>query len=260
MKIDMHCHVHEGSVDSKVHLAEYIDILREKGIGGMLVTDHDTYNGYRAWKNLCKNEKYKDFVVLQGIEYDTLDAGHILVIMPAGTKMRILELRGMPLVQLMRVVHRNGGILGPAHPGGGKFLSFGNSVEGRSKSRIIGQFDFVEGFNACETEKSNQYAQRLALKYGLPMVGGSDAHNPRCVGLGYTEFEEDVRTEDDLIRMIRKKKSAVGKGGYYGHTLKKRMGPFGELLNYLYFLYNYEEAVRHSKKREETLRKEAPDE
>ena len=47
MKIDMHCHVREGSIDSKVPIEEFIKKLQSKGIGGMLVTDHDTYNGYR---------------------------------------------------------------------------------------------------------------------------------------------------------------------------------------------------------------------
>ncbi len=75
MKIDMHCHVREGSIDSKVPIEEFIKKLQSKGIGGMLVTDHDTYNGYRHWKNTVKGRKYKDFVVLKGIEYDTLDAG-----------------------------------------------------------------------------------------------------------------------------------------------------------------------------------------
>ena len=95
MKIDMHCHVREGSIDSKVPIEEFIKKLQSKGIGGMLVTDHDTYNGYRHWKNTIKGRKYKDFVVLKGIEYDTLDAGHILIIMPQGVKMRLLELRGL---------------------------------------------------------------------------------------------------------------------------------------------------------------------
>ena len=54
MKIDMHCHVREGSIDSKVPIEEFIKKLQSKGIGGMLVTDHDTYNGYRHWKNTIK--------------------------------------------------------------------------------------------------------------------------------------------------------------------------------------------------------------
>ena len=50
MKIDMHCHVKEGSIDSKVGVEEYITLLKEQGFQGMVITDHDTYNGYRYWK------------------------------------------------------------------------------------------------------------------------------------------------------------------------------------------------------------------
>ena len=52
----------------------------------MVITDHDTYNGYRYWKENIKGKKHTDFVVLKGIEYDTRDAGHILVIMPEGVE------------------------------------------------------------------------------------------------------------------------------------------------------------------------------
>ena len=94
MKIDMHCHVKEGSIDSKVGVEEYITILKKHGFQGMVITDHDTYNGYRYWKENIKGKKHTDFVVLKGIEYDTRDAGHILVIMPEGVKMRLLEIAG----------------------------------------------------------------------------------------------------------------------------------------------------------------------
>ena len=30
MKIDMHCHVKEGSIDSRVGIEEYIEILKKK--------------------------------------------------------------------------------------------------------------------------------------------------------------------------------------------------------------------------------------
>ena len=66
MKIDMHCHVREGSVDSRVSLDEYITTLKEKGFDGMLITDHDTYHGYRHWKYHMKGKVHEDFVVLKG--------------------------------------------------------------------------------------------------------------------------------------------------------------------------------------------------
>ena len=48
MKIDMHCHVKEGSIDSKVSLEDYITLLKKKEFQGMVITDHNTYNGYRC--------------------------------------------------------------------------------------------------------------------------------------------------------------------------------------------------------------------
>ena len=51
MKFDMHCHTKEGSMDGKVMIEEYIRTLKRKGFGGMLVSDHDSYDGYREWKN-----------------------------------------------------------------------------------------------------------------------------------------------------------------------------------------------------------------
>ena len=54
MKFDMHCHTKEGSMDGKVMIEEYIRTLKRKGFGGMLVSDHDSYDGYREWKNAIK--------------------------------------------------------------------------------------------------------------------------------------------------------------------------------------------------------------
>ena len=112
MKLDMHCHTKEGSPDCKLELLENIKILKQKGFQGMLITDHDSYKAYRYYKKLP--HKPKDFVVLKGIEYDTIDAGHMLIVMPTGVKLPILELRGLPVMLLIEIVHHYGGIIGPA--------------------------------------------------------------------------------------------------------------------------------------------------
>ena len=141
----------EGSPDSKVPLDEYITKLKEHGFDGMLITDHDTYKGYRHWKYNMKGKVHEDFVVLKGIEYDTCDGGHIICIMPEGVKMRLLELRGLPVAALIDFVHRHGGILGPAHPCGEKYLSFTNTKKYYQAPEIMKRFDFIEAFNACES-------------------------------------------------------------------------------------------------------------
>lgn len=238
MKLDMHCHVKEGSPDSKVSLDEYITKLKANGFDGMLITDHDTYKGYRHWKYKMKGKVHDDFVVLKGIEYDTCDGGHILCIMPEGVKMRLLEIRGLPVATLIEFVHRHGGILGPAHPCGEKYMSYANTNRYFKSPELIKRFDFIEAFNACESEESNAGAKKLAQKYKKPGIGGSDAHKIECVGMAYTILPERVTCENELIALIRKKVPIEANGSLYGKTVKEKMGKVSKLYSYSFWLYN----------------------
>ena len=189
----MHCHVKEGSIDSKVSLDEYITLLKERGFDGMLITDHDTYKGYRHWKYQMKGKVHDDFVVLKGIEYDTCDGGHIL---------------------------------------------------------CIKRFDFIEVFNACESAESNARALKLAQKYKKPGIGGSDAHRPNCVGMGYTILPERVTCETELIALIRSKSSVIETGGsLYGKTTKDKMGKADKILTYSFWFYNKAGTIMRKRKR-----------
>lgn len=236
MKLDMHCHTKEGSPDGKLELLENIAILKEKGYQGMLITDHNSYKAYRYYKKLA--DKPDDFVVLKGIEYDTINAGHMLVIMPTGAKLPILELRGLPLLLLIEIVHLYGGILGPAHPCGEKFLSIKNTLRGNISDDIYRKFDFIEGYNACEDADSNMRAMTLAARFDLPCFGGSDSHKPDCAGFGYTVLQENITSETELIEYIRAKKPTMIGGLHYTHTTKSKLGKVNNVLVYSFWVYN----------------------
>lgn len=255
MKLDMHCHVKEGSPDSKISLDEYITILKANGFDGMLITDHDTYNGYRHWKNSMKGKVHDDFVVLKGVEYDTSDGGHILVIMPEGVKMRLLELKGLPVSVLIDVVHRHGGVLGPAHPCGEPYMSFTNTRRYYKSPELMKRFDFVEVFNACEPLESNEKAAKLAHKYGKVGIGGSDAHNAIAAGMAYTEIPEYVTCETELISLIRKNTRFEVGGMLYNKTLKDKLGKANKILVYSFWVYNRagELIKRRQRRRKSTL-------
>lgn len=59
MKIDMHCHTKEGSIDGKVPIEEYISMLKAQGFGGMLVTDHDSYGDTAIGKRILKGKSMR---------------------------------------------------------------------------------------------------------------------------------------------------------------------------------------------------------
>lgn len=258
MKLDMHCHVKEGSIDSKVSLDEYISKLKECGFDGMLITDHDTYKGYRHWKYKMKGKVHEDFVVFKGIEYDTRDGGHILCIMPEGVKMRLLELRGMSVSVLIDFVHRHGGILGPAHPCGEKYMSFAQTKKYYVSPEIIKRFDFIEAFNACEPDSSNMGALKLAERYKKPGIGGSDSHKLDCVGKGYTILPEFVTCETELISLIRRKVPIEAGGTLYTRTTKERIGKASKLLTYSFWIYNKGGAILKGRKRKIKSEEENP--
>lgn len=237
MKLDMHCHTKEGSPDGKVALLDNIALLKEKGYNAMLITDHNSYKAYRYYQKL--ENKPKDFTVLCGIEYDTLDAGHIIVIMPTNVLPKIMELRGLPVGILIDIVHRYGGVLGPAHPCGEKFLSIFNTHIGKLlQENLMKKFDFIEAYNACEDNYSNLCAKELVHKYQLPAFGGSDSHKEDCVGLGYTILQKNVANEDELIQYIKEKCPTIADGSHYFHTTKQKLGKVNNVLVYSFWFYN----------------------
>lgn len=220
MKFDMHCHTKIGSIDSKVTIESYINILKEAGYDGILVADHDSYKGYYNWLNNRETMPDSNFVVIKGVEYDTSDAGHFLIIMPDHIDLKVLQIRGMKVAMLIEIVHHFGGILGPAHPFGVRSSSamFFKTIT-RNKA-ILNEFDFFEGFNTCESIKSNRIAQILARRYNKPCTGGSDAHEEKYLGMAFTEFDIDIKTNNDMIKAI-KEDHIVAFGGTEREFTKK---------------------------------------
>lgn len=212
VKFDMHCHAKEGSVDARVSIVEYARELKQMGYQGMLITDHDSYRSYRAWEAYKKEHPHESFQVIKGIEYDTIDAGHFLVIMPDDVDLRILEIRGLPALLLIALVHRYGGIVGIAHPYGSEFTSVNRAVKMPGYRLILSQCDFIETFNAAETPESNQKAQQLAMHLNKPGIGGSDSHLFSGLGTGFTMFDAEITCAGDMIRAI-KQESAQQVGG-----------------------------------------------
>ncbi len=197
----MHCHTKEGSLDSNVPVETFARQFRILGYDGFMIADHNSYRGCKAWDRISELPEFRDITVIRGIEYDTKDAGHILVIMPDGVYPRILRARGMRLARLIRLVHILGGVCGPAHPYGAGASSLMSL--GKVNPKIIRNMDFIEVFNTCELPESNMLAAQLAQKFHLPGVGGSDAHKERYIGMAYTDFNHHITCNNDMIHAIK---------------------------------------------------------
>lgn len=204
MKFDLHCHTKEGSVDAKVSIFDFANKLIDLGFDGMLVTDHNSYKGYDAWEANADNIKLNGpFVMLKGLEYDTGDGGHFICILPDKVKTRMLEARGMKVKDLVKVVHRLGGVLGPAHPYDTGYYAYMHTRASRKDPFLIKKFDFIEGFNSCAKPFSNVQSRILAILHKKVMTAGSDSHKIEVVGTAFTEIDYPITCNDDLIKAIK---------------------------------------------------------
>ncbi len=238
MRFDMHCHTKEGSLDGHVPLRDYVQRLKELGYDGMMITDHNSYKAYRYYTRHADDEVFRDFVVLKGIEYDTPDGGHILIVMPSDTAFPIFEFRGMPVRLLIEIVHACHGILGPAHPTGEKYLSITNCRYYHKHPEVLKQFDFIEVYNSCITDEANEQALALAEQFDLPRTAGTDAHKMDCIGLAHTDFDRPITSEDDLIDYMKTSHTTVCEGSHYPGTSRDHLGYIYDMQLRLWSWYN----------------------
>ena len=140
-------------------------------------------------------------------EFDT-HQGHIIALgVPSGIYVRSVE-------ELRPRVLDAGGLMILAHP----FRFYPSSLsllysgwhepgewppERLAEHPLFGLVDAVEAWNYRATHAQNELAEACALIRGLPIVGGSDSHAPEDVGSFATEFEDDIRTTDQLMAAIR---------------------------------------------------------
>lgn len=239
-KYDLHCHVHEGTPDSNVYIKQYIDALIEKGFLGMLITDRNTYEGYRQFEKFSKDKipENVEFYVLKGLEYDTADAGHMLVIMPSGKDYSALENRGMKLEDLISFVHGHDGIIGPAHGFGDAFFSIYSTGRYKYDKGVTFDFDFIEGYNSTQDDEDNLKCRQMAARFGKPIIGGSDSHSLDSVGMAHTSFESIIKSEDELISYIKSGKQPTVFGKRYNEATRDKLGKANKLLGYAFYPIN----------------------
>lgn len=243
MRLDLHCHTKEGSLDGVASVESYVKKLIELGYDGMLITDHNSYKGYDHWlqiKNSIYSEcpKSKDFVVLRGIEYDTLNAGHMIIVLPEGVSMSMFEARGLSAQRLTELVHELGGIIGPAHPYGTGFFAIMNTRFGKNHPEYLKEFDFVETFNGKTSKIGNEMAYLLAKKYKKPQWAGSDSHKIVDVGKAFAIFQENISNNNDLIAYVKSNKRIIVGGEHYA-KLHRFYSKFVEECGIIgYWIYN----------------------
>jgi predicted metal-dependent phosphoesterase TrpH len=192
MKFDLHLHTSRHSPDSDIDPFELLNRARGAGLDGVVITEH----GY-LWPEDELAElraTAPDLVVLSGIEVTGV-GGDVLVY---GVTNPFAVPQGIAWPDLLREVRRQGGAAVMAHP-----YRWGQPVDQLLAEREL-PFDGLERLsNNMDVELR---AKAEALHGRFPHwagLGNSDAHAPETVGVCYTEFAAEVRSNADLVAAIR---------------------------------------------------------
>ena len=191
LKLDLHIHS-QYSEDGAGTPQEIIKNLQKRGLNGMAITDHNTIEG---GLNALKVTP-KDFIVIPGVEISTSD-GHIIALdvkdnIPREqsaeiTIEKIIDLGGIPIVPHL-------------------FRSMSGIKEEKLR-HVVNKIPAIEVFNSCSVPHSNLKVAKIAKIYNLGGTGGSDSHNPKYVGYGYTTVDTTDFNVDTVISEIKKKKT-----------------------------------------------------
>jgi predicted metal-dependent phosphoesterase TrpH len=191
LKLDMHLHSCYSD-DATGSPDDLIKSLKNRGLHGMALTDHNTIKGGIKAQKVAP----KDFLVIPSVEISTAD-GHLLAFnvtknIQGGlsieeTVERVIDVGGEPIVpHLFRL------------------------LSGIKKEKLIGiqtKVSAIEVFNGCSVPSTNLKSEKVARMFNFGGTGGSDSHDPLYAGYAFTVVDSTDPRIDTILSEIKKKKT-----------------------------------------------------
>ena len=209
-KYEIHCHTKEVSRCGQLPVEELIKKYKEAGYSGIVLTDHyspmtfdipdffskkkaiDHY--LRAWR-IAKKYNDESFTVLLGMElrfYATVN-DYIIYGITEEMLYELPFLLPLYIKKASKLLRERGCLFLQAHP----FRKFITRADPK-------HLDGVEVFNGKADEEANKNSEKWAEEINAPVrTSGSDCHRESGVGIGGIITNEPIKTNDDLIRILK---------------------------------------------------------
>lgn len=215
-KIELHSHIKEQSIDSKVSAREYIKTLTEKSYYGIVSTDHFTssqldqseglglkekckrwLNGYYTILKEAENSNIKVFL---GMEYTleyTNDYIDILLYGLTEDMVKNCLIRPfMTIEELRSVCKENDIIMIQAHP-----ERYGHH---RLSEEVVDGYEIYNTKPRLGSLLYNQIIEEYVKdKPGLILTGGSDTHISSGIGTGGIKTQVKIENMEELKKVLR---------------------------------------------------------
>ncbi|MFH0860329.1 MAG: CehA/McbA family metallohydrolase [Candidatus Altiarchaeota archaeon] len=194
MRFELHSHT--NVIDGRSTPEEIVRAAVGRGLDGIAITDHDQVRGNLEARRFAP----EGFTVIPGIELSARE-GHIICLGSIDIPEDFLGVmknpeKQKPASEIINLIHDIGGLAIAAHP----YDLIRNGV-GDLVYEL--EFDAIEVLNG-HTLLNRKSPVKAAKKLGIPMVGGTDAHNAYEVGNVTVECGADILDEirNDKVRII----------------------------------------------------------
>lgn len=190
MEVDLHVHS-MYSVDSFSKPERIVERALKVGLGAIAITDHDSWEGYRAAERL----QHDGLLIVPGAELKT-DRGDVLALFVDE------EVEASTFSETIDSIRSAGGIAVVPHPMHSKRLT----------KQDLALADAIEGFNANSSPRENRLSEGLAKALNKPALGSSDAHVISAIGNGRTYVDDSSSIEElrkNLLRSARISRRAL---------------------------------------------------
>jgi predicted metal-dependent phosphoesterase TrpH len=205
MRIDLHVHSYPRSQCSSVGPAELIEEAKKVGLDGFCLTEHQVLWDKGEIDELANEEGIKIF---RGNEITTAQ-GDVLVFGLDKDIQGIITIK-----ELHKEVVEAGAFSIAAHPYRGfKIFSIGQlelGIDQASRKKILKFVDAIEIRNGRVSKEENEMAEKIAEKFGLIGVAGSDAHTNDALGTWIMDFENDIKDEKELVEELKAERFTLG--------------------------------------------------
>ena len=196
MKFDLHMHTRRYSPDSDIDPFALVRRARDIGLDGIVITEHDRLGPESELEELRRAAP--GLVVLGGVEVSGRGGDLLCYGVTDLTELR----RGLPWGELCREVARQGGAAVAAHP-----YRWGQDFDQLLADQIPDLAGLEVMSNNMDPEIRRLAAAFVERNPRYATLGNSDAHDVDVVGVCFTEFTADIRTNGDLVKSIRERKA-----------------------------------------------------
>lgn len=197
MILDLHNHSIKSD-DARAKVENYCKWIDNRGLDldGFVLTEHRQYDSSSDYRPL---EDEYGLLICKASEVET-EYGHVLLFGVNEDLQQAFDFSDVrvPLAVVLRESKRCGAFAVPCHPSRaivGMFSHFDELGEAPG-------VEVVETLNGGGRGTENADAIRLADEYGYRGIGGSDAHIVSHIGHCVTEFDDEIKSIEDLVASL----------------------------------------------------------